>query len=91
MVLSTQTAECSGRTHRSTQDGNDRMPGKTGWGRVTAREALWSTPGPLKPAHIRWHKALFHLELGQYGAVLERYDGPMRASASPVAGLAAVG
>ena len=37
------------------------------------------------------HLNLFHLELGQYGAVLERYDGPMRASASPVAGLAAVG
>ena len=58
---------------------------------MAVREALWSTPRPLKPAHICWHKALFHLELGQYGAVLERYDGPMRASASPVAGLAAVG
>src|SRR4029077_14968663 len=27
-----------------------------------------------------WHKALFHLELGQYDEALHLYDGPMRAT-----------
>jgi hypothetical protein len=35
--------------------------------------------------HIWWHKALFHLELGQYQAALALYDGPIRASQRPVA------
>ena len=84
MVLSTQTAECSGRTYRCAQDGNDRVPGRRGGG-GWRREALRSTPRPLKPAHICWHKALFHLELGQYDAALALYDGPMRATQRPVA------
>ena len=57
-----------------------------GLGWMTAREALWSTPGHMNQVHIWWHKALFHLELGQYGAVLALYDGPMRARASPCGG-----
>jgi len=64
---------------------------ETGVGADNGARGVWWPPSHLKPAHIRWHKALFHLELGQYGAVLALYDGPMRASASPVAGLAAVG
>jgi tetratricopeptide (TPR) repeat protein len=56
-----------------------------GLGWMTAREALWSTPGHMNQVHIWWHKALFHLELGQYDAALALYDGPMRATQRPVA------
>jgi hypothetical protein len=52
---------------------------------MAAREALWSTPGHLNQVHIWWHKALFHLELGQYGTALALYDGPLRATQRPVA------
>ncbi len=56
-----------------------------GLGWMAAREALWSTPGHLNQVHIWWHKALFHLELGQYDAALALYDGPIRATQRPVA------
>jgi tetratricopeptide (TPR) repeat protein len=56
-----------------------------GLGWMVAREPLWSTPGHLNQVHIWWHKALFHLELGQYDAALALYDGPIRASQRPVA------
>ena len=56
-----------------------------GLGWMAAREALWSTPGHMNQVHIWWHKALFHLELGQYAAALALYDGPMRATQRPVA------
>jgi len=51
-----------------------------GLGWMAAREALWSTPAHANQVHIWWHKALFHLELGQYEAALALYDGPMRAT-----------
>ncbi len=60
-----------------------RPEGGLGW--MAAREALWSTPGHMNQVHIWWHKALFHLELGQYEAALALYDGPMRATQRPVA------
>ena len=47
---------------------------------MAAREALWSGQGHLNEVHIWWHKALFHLELGQYEEALALYDGPIRAS-----------
>jgi tetratricopeptide (TPR) repeat protein len=56
-----------------------------GLGWMAAREALWSTPNQLNQVHIWWHKALFHLELGQYDAALALYDGPIRATQRPVA------
>jgi tetratricopeptide (TPR) repeat protein len=56
-----------------------------GLGWMTAREALWSTPGHMNQVHIWWHKSLFHLELGQYDAALALYDGPMRATQRPLA------
>jgi tetratricopeptide (TPR) repeat protein len=56
-----------------------------GLGWMAAREPLWSTPGHMNQVHIWWHKALFHLELGQYDAALALYDGPMRATQRPVA------
>ncbi len=56
-----------------------------GLGWMAAREALWSTPSHMNQVHIWWHKALFHLELGQYDAALALYDGPMRATQRPIA------
>src|SRR5438874_2246007 len=52
---------------------------------MAARESLWSSPGHLNQVHIWWHKALFHLELGQYDAALALYDGPLRDTQRPVA------
>jgi tetratricopeptide (TPR) repeat protein len=51
-----------------------------GLGWMAAREARWSTPGHPNQVHIWWHRALFHLELGQYDAALALYDGPIRAT-----------
>ncbi len=56
-----------------------------GLGWMAAREALWSTPGHMNQVHIWWHRALFHLELGQYEAALALYDGPIRDTQRPVA------
>ncbi len=54
-----------------------------GLGWMTARQPSWSTPGHMNQVHIWWHKALFHLELGQYEAALALYDGPIRATQRP--------
>jgi len=56
-----------------------------GLGWMVAREALWSSPGHLNQVHIWWHKALFHIELGQYDSALALYDGPLRSTQRPVA------
>ncbi len=55
-----------------------------GLGWMAAREKLWSTPGHLNQVHIWWHRALFHLELGQYEAVLALYDGSIRETQRPL-------
>jgi hypothetical protein len=52
---------------------------------MAAREALWSSPSHPNQVHIWWHKALFHLELGQYDAALALCDGPLRATQRPLA------
>jgi hypothetical protein len=39
----------------------------------------------MNQVHIWWHKALFHLELGQYDAALALYDGPIRDTQRPLA------
>jgi hypothetical protein len=52
---------------------------------MTIREKLWSTTAHVNQVHIWWHKALFHLELGQYDAALAVYDGPIRTTQRPVA------
>ena len=56
-----------------------------GLGWMMARETLWSGPGHMNQVHIWWHKALFHLELGQYDTALALYDGPIRATQRPLA------
>jgi hypothetical protein len=56
-----------------------------GLGWMSAREPSWSGPGHLNEVHIWWHKALFHIELGQHDAALALYDGPLRATQRPLA------
>ena len=48
------------------------------------RAPLWSTSEHASRAHIWWHKALFHIELGDYQAALAVYDGPMFQSQKPL-------
>jgi tetratricopeptide (TPR) repeat protein len=55
-----------------------------GLGWMSAREPLWSTPEHMNQVHIWWHKALFHVELGQYAAALALYDGPIRETQRPL-------
>lgn len=55
-----------------------------GLGWMAAREKLWSAPGHMNQVHVWWHRALFHLELGQYDAALALYDGPIRATQKPL-------
>jgi hypothetical protein len=43
---------------------------------MARREALWASPEHGYQLHIWWHRALFHIELGQYDAALAIYDGP---------------
>jgi hypothetical protein len=54
-----------------------------GW--MLAREAHWSGDDNFFKIHNWWHRALFHLDLGQLDEVLRLYDGPVRGSRSAVA------
>jgi tetratricopeptide (TPR) repeat protein len=56
-----------------------------GLGWMVAREPYWSAPENVTQVHIWWHKALFHLELGQYDAALALYDGPLLDTMRPLA------
>ena len=40
---------------------------------------------PNRPRHNWWHRALYHLDLGQTDEVLALYDGPIRGERSEVA------
>jgi tetratricopeptide (TPR) repeat protein len=44
---------------------------------MDAREPLWSGRDNASRTHIWWHKALFHVELGDYAAAMQVYDGPI--------------
>jgi len=48
-----------------------------GLGWMAARESLWASPEHGYQVHIWWHRALFHIELGQYDAALAICDGPV--------------
>ncbi len=48
------------------------------------RTRFWSAPENMSQVHIWWHKALFHIELGQYDAALAIYDGPLLTNQRPV-------
>ena len=51
---------------------------------MAAREPLWSTKDNTNRVHIWWHRALFHLELGQTDEALALYDGPVLDTVRPV-------
>lgn len=53
-----------------------------GW--MTAREPHWSGEDNFFRVHNWWHRALFHLALGQAEAALALYDGPLRQDRSAV-------
>ena len=54
-----------------------------GW--MAAREPMWSSAQHPNRDHIWWHRALYHLDLGQYDAALAIYDGPFLAAEKPLA------
>ena len=52
---------------------------------MNEREPHWAGDGNFFQVHNWWHKALYHLDLGQADAVFSLYDGPIRGERSPVA------
>ncbi|MBS0643817.1 MAG: tetratricopeptide repeat protein [Proteobacteria bacterium] len=54
-----------------------------GW--MASREAYWATREHPNQDHIWWHKALYHLDLGQYDEAVAIYDGPFLASEKKLA------
>lgn len=54
-----------------------------GW--MIAREPYWSGDANFFKVHNWWHRALFHLDLGQIDQVLELYDDQIRKTRSAVA------
>src|SRR5262245_11549987 len=48
------------------------------------REPFWASKDNLNRVHIWWHKSLFHMELGEYDAALQIYDGPLLATMRPL-------
>ncbi len=54
-----------------------------GW--MIAREPHWSGDDNFFKVHNWWHRALYHLDVGQVDEALRLYDGPIRASRSAVA------
>lgn len=54
-----------------------------GW--MVAREPHWSGEDNLFAVHNWWHRALYHLDLGQVEQVMALYDGPIREGRSGVA------
>jgi hypothetical protein len=54
-----------------------------GW--MIAREPHWSGDDNFFKVHNWWHRALYHVELGQNYRALQLYDGPVRQDRSEVA------
>jgi tetratricopeptide (TPR) repeat protein len=53
-----------------------------GW--MIAREPYWSGDANFFKVHNWWHRALYHLDLGQAAEALALYDGPIRKDRSVV-------
>ncbi len=53
-----------------------------GW--MIAREPHWSGDDNFFKVHNWWHRALYHLDLGEADQVLALYDGPIRSEKSAV-------
>ncbi|WP_119462890.1 tetratricopeptide repeat protein [Rhodospirillaceae bacterium SYSU D60014] len=60
-----------------------RVEDGIGW--MIAREPYWSGDDNFFKVHNWWHRALYHLDLGQTDEVLALYDGPIRQDRSTVA------
>ena len=54
-----------------------------GW--MIARQPYWAEDGNFFQVHNWWHRALYHLDLGQRNEVLALYDGAIRSARSQVA------
>ncbi len=63
------------------------MQGRTedGIAWMTSREAHWAGEENFFRVHNWWHRALYHLDLGQVDEVLRLYDGPIRGGRSVIA------
>ncbi len=51
---------------------------------MAEREPYWAAKANGNQVHIHWHKALFHVELGEPEAALALLDGPIRTTLRPV-------
>ena len=51
---------------------------------MNERQQFWSASKCNNRVHIWWHKALFHIELGQYNDALAIYDGEILSAIRPV-------
>lgn len=51
---------------------------------MDGRQAYWSDPKCNNRVHIWWHKALFHVELGQFQEALAIYDTEILPAMKPV-------
>jgi tetratricopeptide (TPR) repeat protein len=56
---------------------------KDGLAWMEGRQSFWSSKDNVNRVHIWWHKSLFHVELGEYDAALQIYDGPMLETMRP--------
>jgi tetratricopeptide (TPR) repeat protein len=56
-----------------------------GLGWMIAREPYWSGEDNFFKVHNWWHRALFHLQLGELDEAVALYDGPIREDRSAVA------
>jgi tetratricopeptide (TPR) repeat protein len=54
-----------------------------GW--MIAREPHWAGDDNFFKVHNWWHRAIYHLDLGQVDEVLRLYDGPIRGGRSAIA------
>lgn len=52
---------------------------------IEALQPRWDAKNNLKH-HLWWHRAMYHLELGDFDAVLDLYDAGFRDLASPLVG-----
>lgn len=57
---------------------------KDGIAWMDAREQFWSSPKNNNCVHIWWHKALFHIDLGEIDEALAIYDREIVPAAKPV-------
>lgn len=50
---------------------------------MDSRQPYWSGKDNASRTHIWWHKALFHVELGDYEQAMAVYDGPIAETQRP--------